>query len=443
LDGITGCITDLKDWDTFDSIIRIDKPIELGYAYLRDTTMFLSVQCMANYPKPYIPTQPVLSLASFFSSKSDQQNIPSILDVGSIKHVTSGRVAIALALKQMGIGKGDRVLIPAYHCPAMVEPVIWAEAEPIFYKIQSDTSVDLDDIRNKLDGSTKLLIATHYFGFPQNLVKIRDFCDSHGIYLLEDCAHSFFGEFGGKPLGMYGDYAIASTMKFFPIYEGGCLVSARNSIEQISLHSAGPDFEIKAALNALEKGFEYDRMGLLKKTLVAPIRLKDRIWKSVKQRAPGKKQIGPGASDGGFGFEANWLYKRSSIFSRYLIRFASKTRITHKRRENYQILLEALGELPGSKPLFPNLPAGIVPHVFPLVVDDAEKIFPILKQGGVPVVRFGEFLWHDIDESVCPVSVYLSRHLLQFPCHQELTPEEGQWMIAQIREIFRQKTKIN
>jgi hypothetical protein len=44
----------------------------------------------------------------------------------------------------------------------MVEPLIQAKATPVFYKINSDTSVDLD-------GSTKLLIVVNYFGFPQNL----------------------------------------------------------------------------------------------------------------------------------------------------------------------------------------------------------------------------------------------------------------------------------
>jgi len=437
LDDITGCITDLKDWDTFDSIIRIDKPIELGYAYLRDSTMFLLVQCMVNYPKPYIPTQPVLSLASFFSSKSDQRNIPSILDVGSIKHVTSGRVAIALALKQMGIGKGDKVLIPAYHCPAMVEPVIWAEADPVFYKIQPDTSVDLNDIKNRIDGSTKLLIAANYFGFPQDLVKIRDFCDSYGIYLLEDCAHSFFGVFEGKPLGAYGDYAIASTMKFFPIYEGGCLVSGRNDIERIELQSAGLAFEIKATLNTLERGLEYGRMSLLKKPLAISLKLKDYLWQLVKRRSSGEnKKIGPGASDGGFGFEVSWLHKRSSFSSRLLTKLSSKDRIIARRRENYLTLLEALTGLPGCRPLFPDLPSGVVPHVFPLIVDNSAEIFSVLKRNGVPVVRFGEFLWHGVDESVCSVSTYLSQNLLQFPCHQELKSKEKQWMIEQIRKTI-------
>lgn len=397
---------------------------------------------MINFPKPRIPTQPVLSFASFFPNQHVWNNIPSVLDAASIKFVTSGRVAIALALKQMNIGKGDKVMIPAYHCPAMVEPVVWAGATPVFYKIQSDTSVDLHDIQTKLDHSVKLLLVTHYFGFPQNLLTIRAFCDKHKIYLLEDCAHSFFGEFNGKPIGTYGDYAIASTMKFFPIYEGGCLISARCSIEQLQLRSAGLSFEIKATLNALEKGFEYNRMQLLRKSLAIPIWLKNHIWKSVKHKTSKKISIGPGASDGGFGFEERWLHVRSSAFSRYLTKVASKTRIITKRRENYLFLLEALSGLPGCNPLFSDLPDGVVPHVFPLLVDNSQKVFPILKHRGVPIIRFGEYLWRGVDETVCSISMNLSRNLLQFPCHQELKSEEKEWMIAQIREVFLQAKVI-
>jgi len=122
-----------------------------------------------NFPKPRIPTSPVLSLASFSSSKD--QHVPSVLDAGGVRFVTSGKRAIALALQQMKIGKNDKVLLPAYHCITMVEPVIQTNATPVFYKINSDTSIDLDDIQARLDGSTKLLLVVHYFGFPQNISK--------------------------------------------------------------------------------------------------------------------------------------------------------------------------------------------------------------------------------------------------------------------------------
>ncbi len=387
------------------------------------------------YPKPQIPTLPVLSLGSFH--RAHDQHIPSVLDAARTRFVTSGRVAIALALLQMNIGKGDKVLLPAYHCSSMVEPIIWAGAEPVFYKIHADTSVDMEDIKNRLDGSTKLLLVTNYFGFPQKLSQIRSFCDAHHILLLEDCAHSFFGECDGKPLGTFGDYAVASAMKFFPIYDGGYLVSTRHRIAGLSLESAGPGFEIKAALNTLEKSFAYGRLGFLKKMTSVPIWFKNFIWETIKRRTlPEKVSFGPDASEGGFGFEAKWLEKKATFFSKYLIKQVCKTRIAVNRRRNYIALQTALEGLPGCHPLFPELPAGVYPYVFPLVTDEPEIHFSFLKKAGVPVIRFGEFLWQSGEASVCQVSADLSRRVLQFPCHQELKEAELEWMIKTISATF-------
>ncbi len=259
---------------------------------------------MVDFPKPHIPTSPVLSLESFSGDKD--QHVPSVLDAGEVRFVTSGKRAIALALQQMKIGKNDKVLLPAYHCLAMVEPVVQANATPVFHKINSDTSVDLDDIQARLDGSIKLLMVVNYFGFPQNLSKIRIFCDEHNILLLEDCAHSFFGEYDGRPLGSFGDYAIASTIKFFPTSEGGCLVSSRHPTSSLHLKSAGVGFEMKAALVALERGFEYGRLGFLQKLIYLPMWLKNFIWGHVKKRVSTENidfglgaSFGPGASDDG------------------------------------------------------------------------------------------------------------------------------------------------
>ena len=116
------------------------------------------------YPKPLLPHHSVLSLATFRAR--GRALFPSILDNGEGKLVTSGRMAIALALQHMGVGRGDKVLIPAFHCTSMVDPVVWVGATPVFYRIQEDTQVDLDDIRSRLDPSVRALMITHYFGFP-------------------------------------------------------------------------------------------------------------------------------------------------------------------------------------------------------------------------------------------------------------------------------------
>ena len=77
-----------------------------------------------------------------------------------------------------------------------------------------------------------------------------------------------------------------------------------------------------------------------------------------------------------------------------------------------------------------------MPQVFPLVFDKPERAFPLLKLAGVPIIRFGEYLWEGMDASTCPVSMQLSRCVFQFPCHQELTDEDVSWMIERIRNAF-------
>lgn len=391
---------------------------------------------MDDFPKPRVPKQPVLSWASF--SGYEGEHVASILDVGQAVLVTSGRIAIAIALQQSGLGQGDKVLLPAYHCTSMVEPVIWVGATPLFYRITEDLQADLEDVEAKLDKSAKALLITHYFGFHQDLAKLREFCDARGIFLIEDCAHAFFGEFRGAPLGSYGDYAISSLMKFFPVYDGGCIVSSRHDLSHVPLESAGFGFEVKAALDVIETAFQYERLKALKVLVRAPLMLKDLAWRKVKAAALSGKQnkLAPSSSDGGSGFEPAWLNKRMSAFSRLLVSSTSKAGNVEKRRENYLALLQALNGLHGARPLFPTLPKGVVPYVFPLVVGEPERVFPLLKAEGVPVIRFGEFLWEGVDESVCPVSADLSRRVFQFPCHQELTTQELNWMITKIRCRF-------
>jgi dTDP-4-amino-4,6-dideoxygalactose transaminase len=386
------------------------------------------------YPRPAVPVTPVFSWSSLM--RGGRRRL-SILDAGQVRTVTSGRIAIALALREMGIGPGDAVLLPAYHCASMVEPVIWAGATPVFYRIHADTSVDLDDIAGKTGIATRVLVATNYFGFPQDLARLRAFCDERNLMLLEDCAHSFLGEHRGRPLGSYGDYAIASSMKFFPMYEGGCLVSARHDLSRVKLESAGAGFEAKVALNTLEDGFAYGRMPVLAALCRLPLALKNQLWGRIKaHRSPDSQPLSPDSSDGGFGFDPAWLGKRSSYCARLMLKLVSRERMGTLRRRNYQRLADALGTLPGCRPLFASLPSSVCPWVFPLLADAPESVFRALKTAAVPVIRFGEYLWPGVDAGVCAVSVDLSRRVLQFPCHQELRDGEIDWMIRTISAVM-------
>jgi perosamine synthetase len=84
---------------------------------------------------------------------------------------------------------------------------------------------------------------------------IREFCGTPKLSLIEDCAHAFFGSVDGKPMGASGDYAIASAWKFFPMIDGGLLISSSRDLTGIKLVDPSPRFQAKALINTFEKRF--------------------------------------------------------------------------------------------------------------------------------------------------------------------------------------------
>lgn len=391
-----------------------------------------------------IPSVPVLSLGTFAGRGAI---LPALDDAPAVQLVTSGRIAIGMALRALGVGAGDRVLVPAYHSPSMIPPVHWCGAEAVFYRVHPDTTADLDDLAGKLGPGVKAVIATHFFGFPQDLRALRTLCDAHGAGLVEDCAHCYFGERDGVAVGSSGDYAIGSSMKFFPIFEGGCLVSHRHPLPA-ALQGAGKGFEAKAALAALEAGFGHGRLPVLRAALALPLRLKTMLWNRVKARgkagasaslgAGAATALAPSSSDSSFDFDPRWLDRRSSWFSRAVLRRAGRARLVEGRRRHYLELERALAGAPGWQPLFAALPAGACPWLFPLLADHPEALFAHLRAAGVPMVRFGASLWPGVDAGVCANSVALGQRLFGLPVHQELRASERAWLAATVRRALEE-----
>ena len=336
-----------------------------------------------------------------------------------------------MALREMAIGKGDIVLLPAYHSMSMVGALLHSGAQPVLYKIHPDTSVDLDDVALKLNAKSRAIIVIHYFGFAQRLHELRAFCDSHGLLMLEDCAHCFFGQFAGRPAGAWGDYAIGSTMKCFPVYDGGCLLSFMHALRSPRPESAGVAFEAKAALNMLERAFTYRRLQVLHSVLWIPLRLKQALTRK-KTRPP----LGPVSSDSSSDFEPCWLDQRASYFSRIVVRFSAHDRIVSRRRDNYRTLERAVETLPHCRTLFPSLPDGVCPWMVPVLFDHPDAVFRRLRDEGIPMTRYGYRASLPAGGDICTASAALSRSVIAFPCHQALRDDEMAWMIAMLHKVL-------
>ena len=179
------------------------------------------------------PRAPVLGWASFSPHRGP---VPAAIDQASVKaFTTSGRAALYQVLKQLGLPPGSVVLVPSYHCPTMVAPVLCAGLRPRFFAIDPDGLPLTSGIDTLADPQPRAMIAAHYFGLPQSMADLRAWCDRHKVTLIEDCAHSFFGQAGERPVGHWGDFATASVSKFFPVPEAGVIVAQRRQLRPLKL----------------------------------------------------------------------------------------------------------------------------------------------------------------------------------------------------------------
>ena len=150
----------------------------------------------------------------------------------NIKHaiaVTNCTAALHLALKILGIKKGDEVIVPSLTFVATVNAVRYVNATPVFADIRSyeDFSIDPDDIEKKITPKTKTIIAMHYGGFACDMDRIMELAKEHDLFVVEDAAHAPDSEFKGEKLGTIGDIGCFSffSNKNITCAEGGMLTT--------------------------------------------------------------------------------------------------------------------------------------------------------------------------------------------------------------------------
>ena len=383
-----------------------------------------------------IPRLPVLGWDTFASSRGAPAS--ALLDAPHVRYTTSGRAAIALALRMLGVGPGDRVLAPTYHCPTMIAPATHAGAQPVFYPIRPNGAPALEFLERLDLVQIKVLVAAHYFGVPQPLARLRAFCDRHNIALIEDCAHALFGESDGRLVGSWGDVAVASLTKFFPVPEGGALTSTRRPLDGVVLAGRGLAGELQAAVDVLELSARFRRFAGLNPLLAAGIGLK-RLLRGAGQEGPRTIELDDASTidieEAEASFDAVSASSSPVRLARWLVQHASRARLAARRRRNYAALAERLAGLDGAAVLWPRLPETAVPYVLPLWVDDPDRRYYALKAAGLPVFRWDQ-LWPGTPHDPRDVGRLWSRHIFQLPCHQDLSDGDIDWMVGTLQKVF-------
>jgi len=128
----------------------------------------------------------------------------------------SGRSSFFAILKSLNLEKGSKVLVQAFTCNAVPNPILWADLEPVYIDCNNDDfNMSASDLTLQLASipqgkKPKVLIVQHTYGLPANIDEIRAICSANNIILVEDCAHSLGAEFNGLKVGSHSKVAFFS-----------------------------------------------------------------------------------------------------------------------------------------------------------------------------------------------------------------------------------------
>jgi perosamine synthetase len=175
--------------------------------------------------------------------------------------VNSGTSALHLAVRAMGLGPGDEVLVPSFTFAASVNALLFEGITPAFLDIEPETyNLDPRDLERKLSPRTRAVMAVDVFGHPVEWDAIGPAAARHGLRIIDDACEALGAEYRGVPVGRFGD---AATFAFYPnkqltTGEGGMLVTDDDRIAELarSLRNQGRA-EMGAWLEHERLGYNY------------------------------------------------------------------------------------------------------------------------------------------------------------------------------------------
>lgn len=126
--------------------------------------------------------------------------------------VANGTVALEIALRALGVGVGDEVIVPARSFVATASCVVAVGARPVFADVDAQTQgLSAATVERCISPLTRAVIVVHLGGCPADADELAALCARRGLALIEDCAQAHGATLNGRPVGCFGD---ASAFSF-------------------------------------------------------------------------------------------------------------------------------------------------------------------------------------------------------------------------------------
>lgn len=332
----------------------------------------------------YDPGIRVIDLFKFFFITNAKERLGAELrrrfTSDNIVLLGSARQGIELALRAIGIGAGDEVIVPAFVCRAVPDAVIRAGATPVFCDTGKDSfNMSAESLVRLISPNTRAVILVYIFGVPANIEEFREICAQRGIVLIEDCAHTIAGSWRGKTLGTNGDFAVFSfgISKNIAGFGGGAVLCRKNEHYEV----------IQEAVNAMPKRSAWAKYFQF---LFAPLIFSRYFYwlfaNIVENYAIAKRNEDK---------DAAFLSAISEPEAKVALLKLSEYERNLKLRQNAADIYRTES---GNLLSFPSLPANGIPDHPYLPVFGSKELFVKLRQFGLPVRRVDYGYLEDLPE---------------------------------------------
>lgn len=372
----------------------------------------------------YVSSWPGLTLRDLFSSRPSG-HLPYPLCAPRHNSFYVARSGIYHLFRSLKLTPQDVVLAPDYYSGNEVGAMSAAGARIVHYPVLRNFEPDLEALYRLADQHhPRVIYVIHYLGWPQPMAEIEALRRRHASILVEDCALSMLSEGSGAALGTFGDYSIFCLYKSLPVPNGGLLVQNNPALPPLG------DVAMEACpiLGAVGRSSE-----LLLESLRARYTAIGALLGSIKRsagrvlRAARLRHV----PVGDIGWDLGNVNVSMSSISRKVMAALDFAWIRERRRENFLRLLDRLR----GRVVMPreDLPAGVCPLFFPILVKDKHGAAEALRNRNIGAVEF----WNDRqdNEQIGEHARYLRAHVLELPIHQGVDSEQVEYIADSVLRL--------
>jgi len=328
-----------------------------------------------------------------------EEEFASYIGVNHAYAVFNGTAALDLALKALGIGPGDEVIVPDFTFIATANVVLMQGARPVFADVEDETlTINPDDVAEKITGRTRAIIAVHLYGHPADMKALMEIAEDHHIYVVEDAAQAHGAEINGRRVGGIGHVAAFSfyATKNMTTGEGG----------MVTTNDPGIAYRVKmwrdhgqdSRYHHVTLGGNYRMTALQAAIGVAQLRKLDSFNEARRRNA---EKLSEGLrSIGGLRLPVEKPgYKH--VWHQYVVRV----------EEGFPLGRDELARLLSERGV------GTAVH-YPLPI----HMQPLYRGLGYP-------------PNICPVATEAARRVLSLPVHPALSPNDVKYIIDTMKDI--------